>query len=56
VTTDCSEEIGKVIQIDEARVRDHLGELVRGSVEETLNTMLDAEADRLCTAMRFERA
>ena len=55
MTTDCSEEIGKVIQIDEARVRDHLGELVRGSVEETLNAMLDAEADRQCNARRYER-
>ena len=55
VTTDCSEEIGKVIQIDEARVRDHLGELVRGSVEETLNAMLDAEADQQCNAKRYER-
>ena len=36
--------MGQVIQIDEARIRDHLGELVRGTVEETLNAMLDAEA------------
>ena len=27
--------MGQVIQIDEARIRDHLGELVRGTVEET---------------------
>ena len=32
--------MGQVIQIDEARTRDHLGEMVRGTVEETLNTML----------------
>jgi hypothetical protein len=38
---------GNVIEIDEARIRDHLGELVRGSVEETLNALLDAEADAL---------
>ena len=38
--------VGQVIQIDEARIRDHLGELVRGTVEETLNAMLDAEADQ----------
>ena len=38
--------MGQVIQIDEARIRDHLGEMVRGTVEETLNAMLDAEADR----------
>ena len=35
--------MGQVIQIDEARIRDHLGEMVRGTVEETLNAMLDAE-------------
>src|SRR3982074_1956737 len=29
--------------------------MVRGTVEETLNAMLDAEADRLCGAGRYER-
>ncbi len=47
--------LGKVIDIDEARIRDHLGELVRGSVEDTLNSPLDAEADRLCNAARHQR-
>ena len=46
--------MGQVIQIDEARIRDHLGEMVRG--EETLNAMLDAEADQLCGAGRYERS
>ncbi len=46
---------GKIIQIDEARVRDHLAEIVRGSVEETLNAMLQKEADELCQARRYER-
>jgi putative transposase len=46
---------GKIIQIDESRVRDHLAEIVRGSVEETLNTMLQKEADELCQARRYER-
>ncbi len=45
--------MGQIIQIDEARIRDHLGEMVRGTVEETL---LDAEADRLCGAGRYERS
>jgi len=45
-----------VIEIDEARIRDHLGELVRGSVEETLNALLDAEADALCGASRYARS
>ena len=48
--------MGEVIQIDEARIRDHLGEMVRGTVEETLNAMLDAEADQLCGAGRYERS
>src|ERR1700684_4398596 len=48
--------MGQVIQIDEARIRDHLGEMVRGTVEETLNAMLDAEADQFCGAGRYERS
>lgn len=44
--------MGQVIQIDKARIRDHLGEMMRGTVEEALNAMLDAEADRLCGAGR----
>ena len=47
--------MGQVIQIDEARIRDHLGEMVRGTVEEALNALLDAEADRLCGAGKYER-
>lgn len=50
------EPMGQVIQIDEARIRDHLGEMVRGTVEEALNAMLDAEADHLCGAARYERS
>lgn len=46
---------GKMIQIDEGQVRSHLTELVRGSVQETLNAMLQAEADELCKARRYER-
>jgi transposase-like protein len=31
--------------------------MARGaSVEETLNALLDAEADRLCNAQRYERS
>ena len=48
--------MGQVIQIDEARIRAHLGEMVRGTVEEALNAMLHAEADRLCGAARYERS
>jgi transposase-like protein len=38
------------------RVTAFEGEMVRGTVEETLNALLDAEADRLCNAQRYERS
>jgi len=47
---------GSVIRVDEQELRGHLDEVVRTSVEETLNGMLDAEADRLCQAKRYERS
>ena len=37
--------LGNVITIDDERIRSHLDRVVRGSVEETLNALLDAEAD-----------
>jgi len=40
--TEDTTKLTNVIQIDEAQVRGHLSELVRGSVEETLNGLLDA--------------
>ena len=46
----------KVIKIDENAVRDHLGEMVRSTVEDTLNKLLDAEADNLCNAEKYQRA
>lgn len=55
MTDQSTKPTGRIIKIDEARVRDHLGELVRGSVEETLNSLLEAEADELAGARRYER-
>jgi putative transposase len=46
---------GNVVRIDEERIKDHLGRIVRGTVEDTLNALLDAEADRLCNARRRRR-
>ena len=43
------------VQVDEAQVRQHLDGVVRRTVEETLNALLDAEADHLCGARRYER-
>ncbi len=46
---------GKIIRIDEDRIKNHLGELVRGTVEETLNAMLDAEAEQQIGAGQLPR-
>jgi putative transposase len=46
---------GPVVQIDEGRIQAHLDEVVRATVEETLNGLLDAEAERLCGARKYER-
>ena len=51
----CIGKDSKLVQIDEERIKDHLGEMVRGTVQETLNALLDAEAARLCNADRYER-
>jgi len=37
------------------KIKDHLGEIVRGTVQETLNALLDEEASRLCNAQKYER-
>ena len=46
---------GPVVQVDEGRIHAHLDEVVRSTVEETLNALLDAEADLLCGAKKYER-
>jgi putative transposase len=53
---DSTKALGRVIRIDESEIRGHLNELVRGTVEQTLNGLLDAEADEMCHAQRYERS
>jgi transposase-like protein len=48
--------LNNVIKINEAQIQEHLGQMVRSTVEETLNAMLDAEADQLCNAQKYERS
>ena len=40
--------LNNIIKIDQGQMNDQLGHLVRQSVEETLNNLLDAEADQFC--------
>lgn len=44
------------IKINEKEIGDHLNQLVRQSVEDTLNSLLDAEADAICNAGRYQRS
>jgi transposase-like protein len=45
-----------VIKVEEEKIRSHVDEVVRESVEETLNGLLQAEADQLCGAQRYQRS
>lgn len=55
-SANAEKNLSNVVKIDEAQIQQHLGEMVRSTVEETLNAMLDAEADHLCNARRYERS
>jgi len=44
-----------VIQINQEVLHNNLSDYVRKNLEDVLNELLDAEADRLCHAKRYER-
>lgn len=46
---------GNIIQLNEELIKNNLKDLVRDSVEETLNALLDHEADELVRAGKYER-
>ena len=46
----------KIVQLNEEVIKGQIKELVRGSVEETLNELLEAEAEKLTQAARYERS
>ena len=48
--------LGGVVRIDDGRIQAHLDEVVRSTVEEALNALLDAEADHRCGARKYERS
>ena len=50
MTENTPSPLGNVISIDGERIKTHLDRVVRGTVEETLNALLDAVSDRLCNA------
>ena len=46
----------KIVQLNEEIIKGQIKELVRGSVEETLNELLEREAESLTQAARYERS
>ena len=46
----------KIVQLNEEVIKGQIKELVRGSVEETLNELLEQEAESLKQAARYERS
>jgi len=46
----------KIVQLNEEIIKSELKELVRSGVEETLNRMLEAEAEQLTNAAKYERS
>ena len=46
----------KIVQLNEEVIKVELKELVRSSVEETLNGLLEQEAQQLTNAARYERS
>ena len=45
----------KIVQLNDEVIKGQFKELVRGSVEETLNELLEVEAEKLTQAARYER-
>jgi putative transposase len=54
VSVQNDQDLSGVIKIDASQIHAHLDTMVRETVEEALNKMLDEEADRLCNAGRYE--
>ena len=50
------EKFAGVVRLDEGQLRSHVDGVVRDTVEQTLNALLEAEADALCGAQRYARS
>ena len=45
----------EIVSFDDEAIKGYVGKLVAKTVEETLNALLDEEADQLVNAERYER-
>lgn len=48
--------LGSMLSVDKNQLRGQVDEVVRTSVHESLNGLLEAEADRLCGVKSYERS
>jgi len=55
VSEGTQQELEGVLRLDSAKVESHLDGKVRQAVQDVLNGMLQAEAEALCNARRYER-
>jgi putative transposase len=53
---DTAEGLKDAIRVNDGQLRGQIDEVVRSSVEETLNALLQAEADQICKAGRYQRS
>ncbi|OQA86582.1 MAG: hypothetical protein BWY31_01282 [Lentisphaerae bacterium ADurb.Bin242] len=56
VVQEREKSIAGAINVDEKEIKEHLNGIVRQTVEETLNSLLNAEADAICNAGRYQRS
>ena len=55
-SVELEKDLNGVIKIDSAQIHSRIDSMVRSTVEEMLNKMLDEEADALCNAARYEHS
>ena len=55
-STATTQALRGAVVVDTDKVGAHLDEVVRSTVEQTLNQLLDEEADRICRAQRYEHS
>ena len=46
----------ETVSFDEPKLQDYLGKLVRKTVQDSLNALLDAKANQIANAGRYERS
>ena len=56
VSEERREDLKGILTLDAGKVESHLDGKVRQAVEQVLNDLLQAEADELCGAKRYERS